>query len=153
MIEVDPDYQALVDAVNCNDFHAMNQIIAKRRVTALASARGDDWTELVELIRQDLPLNEAEREFIATTLEGLGRSNPGRPRKRELTKKIGRAEFWLVEVDQLPKEAAVARLQELFSLSRSMIYEHLSAAKECEETQASNRRLPINGENHFKENC
>lgn len=131
----DPLYLKAKTEAEPNEVKIAELIFSYLRKTALVKANEDDWSEMAQLVREGKPLNQDEREKTARALEGLGQSKAGAPKQANLTLQIGLANHWLVEVDKWPKEAAVAQMKEMFSLSRSSILDRLRKAKSCVVTQ------------------
>lgn len=144
----DPEFKDAKAALEQQGVKGLDPLIAKYRLTALASANQGDMTELSELVRQGTILNLEEREFVADWLIGAVPKKRGAPPKFELSRRITLANFWLTEIDCDKGEAALSYLQRQFGMARSTVSEHLRLGKKCVIAQEKIRgyRLLVRGE-------
>lgn len=108
---------------------------ADQRIGPASKAQAGDPSELAELVRNGITLNEEERELAADIMLGNVPAVRGAPKKYELRLRISATYFWRHEIDGLKRDAVIAECEERFQRSRSTIENHLSAGRSCPITQ------------------
>lgn len=130
-----PTKDQVLAAVLEHALKSQDRYWAEFRIAPLTRARLGDYSELADLVRKGVILNEEERDLAADFMLRKVPKLRGAPTKHELRLAISKVYFWRFEVDGIFHESVVTECRDRFRMVRSSIHKHLKDGRSCLITQ------------------